>query len=99
MNPLRFIEGIVSTRPTKPLGNFTTVGPEVAAVDKEFDFGALRKDVHVECDQPITVKFNSAAEPGYPVPAGVWDWEGQFAKKAFVTFTAPTTNFVMGANG
>lgn len=98
MSLLRLVEGVISTRPSKSLGSFAVEGPEVAAVDKEFDFGGLRKDIHIENDQPITVKFNSASAPGMVVVAGTWDWTGEFAKKAFVTFTAPT-DFKMQANG
>lgn len=94
----RLIEGYVSTRPKKPLGNFSQEGPQVAAADVLFDFGGLRKDVHIECDQPVTVKFNTSAGPGQGVVAGCWDWTGEFATKAFVTFTAPT-DFKIEANG
>jgi hypothetical protein len=95
---LRIVEGIINTRPTRALGSFAVEGPEAAATDKEFDLGGLRKDIHIENDQPITVKFNSAGAPGMVVVAGSWDWTGEFAKKAFVTFTAPT-DFKMQANG
>ncbi len=99
MSLFRLIEGYVTTRPRKPLGNFSVDGPQAPAADVLFDFGGLRKDVHVECDQPVTVKFGSAAVPGMTVPAGTWDWTDEFTNKAFVTFTAPTTNFGMAANG
>lgn len=98
MNPFRLIEGIVSTRPTKPLGSFSVEGPQAAAADVPFDFGGLRKDIHVESDQPFTIKFNSASNPGQDVVAGSWDWTGEFASKAFVTFTTPT-DFKLQANG
>jgi len=98
MSLFRLVEGIISTRPTKALGHFSVDGPEAIATDKEFDFGGLRKDIHVECNQPVTVKFNDTVGPGDTVAAGAWDWTGEFAKKAFVTFTAPT-DFKMMANG
>jgi len=95
---LRLVEGVISTRPKVALGNFSVDGMEAIATDKEFDFGGLRKDIHVECNQPVTVKFNSADGAGMTVVAGAWDWTGEFAKKAFITFTAPT-DFKMQANG
>lgn len=98
MSLFRLIEGVISTRPSKALGDFAVEAVQPAAVDVEFDFGDLRKDIHVEVDQPVTIKFNSAAAPGMTVASGVWDWTGEFAKKAFVTFTA-STNFRMLANG
>lgn len=94
----RLIEGVVSTRPSKALGNFVTDSVQPIAVDMEFDFGGLRKDIHIENSQPITIKFNSAVGSPMAVAAGAWDWTGEFAKKAFVTFTAPT-DFKMVANG
>ena len=99
MSLFRLIEGYVSTRPRKPLGNFASETVEVAATDKEFDFGGLRKDVHIESNQPFTIKFNSDSAPAMTVAPGAWDWTDQFANKAFVTFTAPSTNFGVMANG
>jgi hypothetical protein len=98
MSLLRLVEGIISTRPTVPLGDFTTDGLQAAATDVPFDFGGLRKDVHVECDQPILIKFNVSTVPGQAVASGAWDWTGNFANKAYVTFAVPT-NFKMRADG
>lgn len=98
MSILRLIEGYVTTRPRKPLGSFSQEGPQVAAADVLFDFGGLRKDVHIESDKEFTVKFNSSAGAGQAVAAGCWDWTDEFATKAFVTFTAPT-DFKIEANG
>jgi tetrahydromethanopterin S-methyltransferase subunit H len=94
----RLVEGVISTRPSKALGSFAIEGVQAPAADVEFDFGGLRKDVHIENDQEITVKFNTPSGSGMVVAAGAWDWTGEFAKKAFVTFTAPT-DFKMQANG
>lgn len=97
-HPLRIVEGNVTDRTLGPLGNFVTDGPQVTAVDVLFDFGGLRKDIHIENDKPVTVKFDSASNTGMTIAAGSWDWTGEFAAKAFVTFTM-TTNFRMFANG
>lgn len=98
MSLFRVIEGIVSTRPPVPLGDFTSDGLQATAADVPFNFGGLRKDIHIENDQPVLVKFNSSSNPGMTVAAGAWDWSGEFASSAFVTFSAPT-NFKIFANG
>lgn len=98
MSLFRLVEGIISTRPTNALGDFATDGVQAVATDVAFDFGGLRKDIHIECDQPVTVKFNTSASPAINVASGVWNWTGEFATKAFVSFTTQT-NFRMQANG
>lgn len=97
-HPLRVVEGNVTDRPLQPFGDFTSDAVEAVATDKEFNFGALRRNVHVESDQPFTIKFNTAGGSPQTITSGVWDWTDEWVSKAFVTFTAPT-NFRIRASG
>lgn len=98
MSVFRIVEGTVNTRPSGPLGDASFDGAQVVAADVLFDLGGVRKDIHIECNRPIGIKFNSAANAVINLPAGVWDVTEEFANKVYATFTVPT-NFVMFANG
>lgn len=97
-HPLRILEGNVTDRPLQPFGDFVSETLEAAAVDKEFNFGGLRRNVHVESDQPFTIKFNTSSANGQPTVSGCFDWTDEWVTKAFVTFTTPT-NFNIRASG
>lgn len=98
MSLFRIVEGTVSTRPGSPLGYAASEALQSAAADVLFDLGGLRKDVHIECDQIVVVKFNAASNPGITLAPGVWDVTDEYASKVYATFTVPT-NFALFANG
>ncbi len=98
MHPLRVLEGNVTDRPLQPFGDFTSEQLQPAAVDVPFDFGKLRRNVHVESDLPFSIKFNTTLATPQAVVSGCWDWTDEWVTKAFVTFTAPT-NFGIRASG
>lgn len=99
MSVFRLVEGIISIgRPTQPVGNAYYDGMFNPTVNQLFDFGAVRKDVHIECDQEITVRFNSTSAPAITIVAGVWDFTDENANKAYITFGS-VTNMSLYANG
>lgn len=98
-HPLRLVEGAVSTRPIGALGNaaFNTAS-YAAEVDREFDLGGLRKDIHIENNRPITVKVGLVTAGPVTLGPGAWDFTEEFAEKVFITF-AQTTELTLYANG
>lgn len=98
MSLLRLIEGIISiARPSDPIG-YAAFDSAYTGTDVLFDFGAIRKDIYMEFDQPVTVKLNSSSNTGISLAAGKWWWTGEYASKAYITFST-STNLRLVANG
>jgi len=98
MSLFRLIEGIISTRETRvlPYTPFDqTIGP---ATDRLIDFGGLRKDIHIQNNRTIGVKFDSTANPIFYLGIGDWSFTEQYAGKMYVTTTVSTELAVL-ANG
>ena len=99
MSVFQVIQGIISIkRPPKPLGYFSEEN-DYAAGTQTFDFGKIRKDISIQTNQPITVKLNDASSQPIQLSSGTWDFTGEWASKAIVTFSATTTHFAIYANG
>jgi hypothetical protein len=98
MSLFRIIEGFISTREKKKLGYYAFDNTVAAGTDVLYDFGALRKDVTLETNKTIRIKFDSTSNPAFSVDAGIWKWGEQYSEKMYITTTVATQLAIL-ANG
>jgi hypothetical protein len=98
MSLFRIIEGFISTRERNKLPYYAYDGTVTTGTDVLFDFGGLRKDVTIQSNKAILIKFNSAANNALAVDLGVWQFGEQYAEKVYITTTTATKISIM-ANG
>jgi len=67
--------------------------------DKEYLLGAVIRDIHIQTNKKISVKFNSTSSPSVVLPNGYFNFEKQFANKIYITTTLANTKIGIYANG
>lgn len=97
----QLIEGIISIkRPPNPLPYFAQDGAFAPAANVLFDFSGVKRDIKIQTARPITLRFNTVGSNAIALGAGTFEFNGQWADKAYVTFTfAPNTQFSILAHG